>query len=282
MKTLRFLVNLVTIALFAATFCSCFAADRTKTQVQASTIMSNVKKGKPVHLVNKIIMGDLDFTDVAKHHILNANMLQCDVQSNILFENCIFMGKVTANGKRGNTAIQTRFMSNLIFTGCDFRGVVDFDNATVFGMVNFSRTTFREDASFNNLAAWAKDSYFSEMKAEKRFTMIYASFAGNLTFLNAAFAGVASFQETSTNGKLVFNNSVFNERAGFDMMQTLGNAFFNYTRFEKFTDFSQSRFFGVVEFLNANFEQNANFVKTKFAISVNFDGVDRYMLIIDN
>ena len=88
MKILR-LVNIMTIMLLVSTSCSCLAAD--KTEVKASKIISQVKKGKSVHLVNKIITGDLDFSDIGKHHILNANMLQCDIQSNIFFENCVFM-----------------------------------------------------------------------------------------------------------------------------------------------------------------------------------------------
>ncbi len=257
---------------------SCVGAE--KKEMKASEIIKLVKKGKPVQIVNKIILDDLDFTSGSEPFILNANMLQCEIRSNIFFDQCVFMGKVTSNGKLDKTPIQSCFKSNLVFMGCDFRGEVNFEGAIIFGMVNFGRSVFRENANFNNMAVWAKDSYFSEMKAEKDFSMIYASFAGNLFFLDAGFSGNTSLQETSVKGKLSFNNSVFKERAGFDLMEVCGGAFFNYTKFEKTTDFSWSRFLHTTEFVNASFGKQVNFEKTFFLNTVNFEGVDRTRLIL--
>ena len=254
--------RLVVFILFLSISCSCTGAD--KKEMKASEIITLVKKGKPVHVVNKIIIGDVDFTVASKPFILNANMLQCNIQSNIFFEHCIFMGKVTSNGKLENTPIQSCFRGNLVFTGCDFREEADFSNAVVFGTVNFGRSVFREKVNFNHIAVWAKDSFFSEMNAEKGFTMVDATFAGNLNFISAIFQGNASFQETSVKGKLMFNNASFNGRAGFDMMSVYENAFFSWTKFSKTADFSWARFMGAVEISNATFEQPANFEQTSF------------------
>ena len=258
MKLYRFFA----FVLFLSISYSCSGAE--KKEIKASKIIALVKKGKPVHVVNKIVVGDLDFTAACKPVILNVNMLQCDIQSNIFFEQCVFVDKVTSNGKHGKTPVQSRFWGNLIFTGCDFRSEVDFAGAVVFGMFNFGRSVFRETVNFNHVAVWAKDSFFSEMKAEKEFSMIDASFAGNLNFFSAEFHDNASFQEISVKGKLMFNNGVFNERAGFDMMQVYGNTFYNYAKFAKFADFSSSRFIGLVDFSNVTFDKQANFEKTSF------------------
>ena len=258
MKTYR----LVVFILFLTTSYSCSGAE--KKEIKASEIIALVKKGKPVHIVDKIITGDVDFTTGCKPYILNANMLQCKIQSNIFFEQCIFTGKVTSNGKHGKTPVQGCFQCNLVFTGCDFRDEADFSGAAVFGMVNFGRSVFRENVNFNHIAVWAKSSFFSEMTAEKEFSMVDASFAGSMSFFDAVFNGNASFQETSVKGKLLFNNSVFDERAGFDMMEVHGNAFFTYARFEKNADFSWSRFLGMVDFSNTSFERPANFEKALF------------------
>ena len=254
--------RLVTCIIFVFICLGCSGTE--KKEMKASEIIKLMKKGKPIQIVNKFIIGDLDFTTTAKPFILNASMLQSEIHSNIFFEGCVFMGKVTSNGKHGKTPIQVCFRKNLAFVGCDFRGEVDFDGAVIFGAVNFGRSVFREKANFSNMAVWAKDSYFSEMKAEKVFLMIYASYAGNLYFPNTSFAGNASFQETSVKGKLVFNNSVFAERAGFDLMDVYGAAFFNYAEFEKTADFSQSCFMHTVDFVNASFGQPANFENATF------------------
>ena len=269
---------LITSTLLFLICFGCHGAE--KKEIKASEIIKLVQTGKPVQLVNKIIIDDLDFTADSKPFALNANMFRCEVQSSIYFEGCVFLGRVTSNGKRGKTQVQTCFRNNLTFVDCDFRGEVDFDGAVVFGMINFGRSVFRENVSFNNMAVWAKDSYFSEMKVEKDFMMIYTAFSGNLFLPDAVFNGNASFQETSVKGKLIFNNCIFAERAGFDLMEVYGSAFFNYAKFVKTADFSSSRFMFTADFVQTDFGSQANFEKASFMHKVNFEEVDRSRLIL--
>ncbi|MDR2037000.1 MAG: pentapeptide repeat-containing protein [Bacteroidales bacterium] len=257
---------------------SCNGAD--KKEIKASEILKLIKKDKPVHVVNKIIVNDLDFTVNSTPFIVNANSLQNEISSNIFFSNCIFMGKVTANGKQGTLPVSTCFRNNLVFTDCDFRGEVDFEKTIVFGMVNFSKSVFGENANFNSMSVWSKDSYFSEVKAEKSFSMIYASFYGNVYFLDARFEDKASFQESSFKGKLNFNNSIFLQGVGFDLMEVCGAAFFNYAVFENNVDFSFSRFLYTTEFINPTLKGKANFEKTFFLNTVRFEGIDTDRLIL--
>lgn len=251
---------------------SCNGADRK--EMNASEIVKLLKSGKDVQLVGRIIMDDLDFTVADEPFALNAGLSQCEINSNIFFSDCIFIGKVTSNGKKGQTAIQSRFNKNLVFLDCDFRGEVDFGQSVVFGMVNFSKSIFRENANFNNMSVWSKDSYFSEIKAEKVFSMIYTSFLGNLYFINAKFQQKATFQEMSVKGSLSFNNAVFEERAGFDLMETGGSAFFNYAVFEKNANFSFSRFLHTADFIKTTFKEKGNFEKAYFLNTVRFEEVD--------
>jgi hypothetical protein len=259
---------------------SCSGAE--KTEVKASEIVKLVRKEKPVHIVNKIILDDLDFSSGSTPFILNANVLQYEVVPNIFFTNCIFMGKVTSNGKQKNLPVNAVFRNNLVFTGCDFRGAVNFDRAIVFGMVNFSQSVFREEANFNNLTVWSKDSYFSEMNAEKNFSMVYAAVHGNLFFLNAHFGGNTSFQESTVHGKLSFNNGVFQDRAGFDLMEIGGSAFFNYAVFEKRVNFSFTRFLHTADFIHTAFKEKADFEKAFFLNTVRFDGTDPKDVLFNN
>ncbi|MDR1672826.1 MAG: pentapeptide repeat-containing protein [Bacteroidales bacterium] len=250
MKQLRYALSVIIVASMCV---SCSAAE--KEEIKAAEIVRLLKKGKPVQIVDKIITGDLDFTQDGAPVIFSAAALQREVQSNVFFSGCIFTGRVTSNRAGGKDKLPVRscFRNNLVFVSCDFRGEVDFRDATVFGTVNFSQSVFRENASFNHLAVWAKDSYFSEIAAEKDFSVIYAAFAGNLYCINAKFAADVSFQETSVKGKLMFDHNTVAGRADFSMMEMSGNAFFHHTQFAKHADFSSTRFLSSVDFTQTVF-----------------------------
>lgn len=247
---------------------SCAHAE--KKEIKSSEIVKLIKKGKSVQITDKIILDDLDFLLMPEFNVLNANALQVDVDANIFFNNCVFMGKVSSNGKMKDMLVQTRFKNNLVFIDCDFRSEVDFENAIIEGMVNFNKSIFRENASFNGMAVWAKNSYFSEIKAEKRFNMIYASFMGNVYCIGSIFNDVVSFQETSVNGKFSLNTSVFNKRTDLGMIQIGRSASFNYTVFNDNVTFALSQFIGSTDFVNTTFEKSIDFEKTCFLNTVRF------------
>lgn len=259
--------------LLLLSFFICFScAGSEKKEMKASDIIGLIKKGKHIQIIDKIIMDDLNFTSQGDPFILNGNALQIEINSNIFFSNCVFMGRVSSNGKKESLPVKSIFKNNVTFSGCDFRGEVDFDGAIVFGMINFSKSIFRKYANFNNLTIGSKDCYFSEIKAEDNFSMVYALFSGNLYCIDAHFDKNVSFQETSVKGKLSFNNTVFKQNAGFDLMEVCGGAFFNYTVFEKNANFSFSRFLYTTEFINTSFKEKGNFEKAFFLNTVRFEG----------
>ena len=252
---------------------SCNAVE--KKEIKASEIIKQLKKDKHVHIIDKIILDDLDFTEIDREFAVSAGMLQNEINSNIFFSKCVFMGKITTTGKQSDVPVQSVFKNNVSFIACDFRGDVDFSNTVIFGTINFSQSVFRENAVFDNISVWAKDSYFTEIKAEKNFSMIYASFYGNLYFVNTEFSGRFSMQETSVGGKLSFNSSTFNGRAGFDLLTISKKAFFNYVTFEEGADFSFSYFMQSTEFINTTWKKKGLFEKTFFNNDdVNFGDTD--------
>lgn len=240
------------VVILLSLFVSCAHAE--KKEIRASEIQKLIKKGQPVQLVDKIILDDLDFTQAKEPVVLNAGILQAEITSNVSFFNCIFMGKVTANGEKKSVPVQSCFKSNLIFWGCDFRGEANFENTVVFGSVNFSKSAFHEKASFNNFAAWSKDTQFLEVEADKAFSMIYGSFYGNLNFMDAKFHDRFSMQETTVNGKMNFNNCVFDQKADFSLAKISGRSLFNYAVFSKTANFSFASFFDSFELGNAKFD----------------------------
>ena len=250
-------------------FSSCAHAE--KKEIKSSDIVALIKKGKPVQIVDKIILDDLDFTQANEPFVVNAFTVQTEIASNIFFSHCVFMGKVTSNSSKGKTSLQSVFKNNLIFNNCDFRGEVNFRNAVVFGKTDFSQSTFRQQANFNNISVWAKGSYFDYMVAEQSFDMIYASFYGNLSFLDARFQTKSSFQEIKVNGNLTFINAVFAENTDFALLEA-GRTLFNYAVFEKNVSFGNARFTALAEFIHTTFNGNTNFENTYFADTVHTEG----------
>ena len=85
------------------------AAATEKTEIKAAEVISLLQSGAHVHLTNKIIWDDLDFTAAAQPFVLSENMLQTEIQANIHFSDCIFLGKVTTNSRNGEQTVQTVF-----------------------------------------------------------------------------------------------------------------------------------------------------------------------------
>lgn len=253
-------------------YSSCKGAE--KKEIRSSEIIKLLKKETHVHIVGKIILDDLDFTAVNEPFIVTANFLQTEIESNIFFSNCVFMGKVITCNKKESVPVHASFKNNVTFAACDFRKEVDFNGSVIFGMLNLGQSVLRENACFDNITVWAKDSYFSEVHAEKSFSMVYASFLGNLYFLNSKFDDRFSIQESSVSGKLSFNNAQFRQRAGFDLIKVEGGASFNYTDFEKGVNFSFSRFLHTTEFIQTKFTGKGIFEKTFFLNTVKFEGLD--------
>jgi len=263
-KTILFIIT----SLFLFTSC----AHAEKKEMNSSDIIKLIKNGKPVQIVDKIILDDLDFTQANEPFVLNAFTVQTEIAPNIFFSHCVFMGKVTSNSSKGKTNLQSVFKNNLIFNNCDFRGEVNFRNAVVFGKTDFSQSTFRQPANFNNISVWSKGSYFDNIVAEQNFDMIYAAFFGNLSFLGAKFQTKSSFQELKVNGNLTFINAVFSENVDFALIET-GRTLFNYAIFEKNVSFGNARFSSSVEFINTTFNGNVNFDNAYFSDIVNTEEV---------
>jgi len=159
---------------------SCFGDPIIKTSVKALDIIEKLEKGESVEIRDAVVEGVLDFSNVGKPSPVNTAMYEARVKANVFCLRCVFKEKVVA--QKANT--YSRFDGNVIFFESEFQKEVDFSNAVIHGTVNFSKSIFKEDAIFNQLAIWAKDSYFSEIKASKKFSLDASNFHGNLSFFN--------------------------------------------------------------------------------------------------
>jgi len=239
--------------------CSCSQAE-TK-DAKSASVIKLLQKEKPVQICNQIIYGDINFAAAGTPVMAGTQLLQNVVESNIVFANCIFFGEISANSTYEKAPVITKFNGNVIFYNCDFRGNVNFDNAVVCGKLDFQKSKFRENASFNNMYVETKTSYFSEVEAEKKFSMVYSTFLGNLFFINASFADNFTMQETVVNEKLMFTNA---KSASTDLgkISVRGRSLFNYSDMGG-VSFMSARFYDDVEMKDIKYSK-VEFEKSSF------------------
>lgn len=244
----RILIVFATILLFTAG-CQGRTESNTNNGISPSAIVKTIDRGKPVVISNKIITGDLDFTEVKSRSIYSSSGETAGIGVPVTFLNCIFMGTVRCNSVNGNRSVNTRFESSLTFEACDFRGEADLSNSTVMGDVNFTEAIFREKASFNNMHLNGKVAWFTGIQAEQPFSMQEALFNGRADFFKASFAGKASFQGSDFRGAARFSNLDCSGRCDFSLVRFRDDAQFSYARFAGGLNILDSRFSGTA-FLN--------------------------------
>jgi predicted transcriptional regulator with HTH domain len=226
---MRFLL----LILFAISFS--FAAKET---VKASDIIKKLAKGESVEIADAVIEGSLDFSSAGKSSPVNSAMFEARVKGNVFFLRCVFKEPVIA---QKNNAY-TRFDGNLVFLESEFKKEANFSNAVVFGAVNFSKSVFNENAEFSQMSIWSKNSYFSEITANRKFSLEGSSIQGSLSIMNAKFFGKLSLQEVFIQENLQSSNASFDNVADFAMLRVGGRSIFRYAKFKFKPDFSASKF----------------------------------------
>jgi hypothetical protein len=266
----RIILILISVAVL---FSSCSAGKHEKTNngIPASEIIKNLNKGRPVLLKDKIITGDLDFTNVKNQGIFSSSMQIAGIEQSVTFLNCIFMGKVITNGMQSQRQVRVHFGSNLTFEACDFRADADFDNITVDGMVNFTGAIFRERALFNNVTFNGRHNYFTAFSSEKYFSMQESLIDGAIDFFKAKTRGRLSFQSTEFRGIARFHNLDCDGRSEFSLTRFRDDALFTYANFTGHFNFSDAIVYGRFDMNNVELQSSAAITSTIFYRPVTFE-----------
>jgi len=211
----------VLVVLLASAFC--FG----ETTVKAADIIKKLEKGESVEMKDAVVEGVLDFSSVGKLSPIGPAMLEARVKANFFCWRCVFKEKVTAQ----RTNAYTRFDGNVVFLESEFQKDVDFTNAVIYGTVNFTKSTFKENAIFYQIAVWSKDSYFSEITANKKFALDASSFQGNLSFFGSKFLSSFSLQEVFVLGILQGSKTNFDGKTDFAKLKA-SRAIFRAVKFK--------------------------------------------------
>lgn len=258
-------LSIISMLVIFPTSCS----GKNSKDMNASEIIKLVKSGKDVLVNDKVIHDDLDFTTLDKYYVMAFPNMEAHIPVNIMFSNCVFMGKVSTTGKtsvkgaKRKIDVFTVFEKNLTFFDCDFRGEVMMDNMTVEGKLECSKSVFREQTSINSLYVKGSHVGFVEMESEKDFSMCYARFLCDANFVNAKFAGRANFLGMNVEG-LQFSNAEFGQEVDFSNSIFSGDVIFNYVNCAKRVQYSFSKYQGDFDFIKSVCQGDVSFERSIF------------------
>lgn len=259
----------ILILMLMITGCRADTVSEVNNGINAGSIINSINKGKAVLVHDKIITDDLDFTAIKKIEIFSSSLQIVQIDVPITFLNCIFMGKVTTNGQKDKSQVNTHFGSSITFEACDFRADANFDNTTVDGMVNFTGAIFREKALFNNVTFNGRHSYFTAFTSEKLFSMQEARIDGAIDFFKGKATGKINFQSTDFRGLARFSDLDCNGKSDFSLANFRSDALFTYSNFGNDFRFSDASVAGKLDLISVSFQSGAWLTNSVFAGKVN-------------
>ncbi|MDY0076984.1 MAG: hypothetical protein RBR87_06875 [Bacteroidales bacterium] len=250
--------------------CSAGNTDAERNSMNSSQLIKTIKKGKAILIKDMIITDDLDFTRVAKHEIFSSSLETASIDVSVTFLNCIFMGKVTANGVKSERQVRVHFGRNLSFEACDFRQEVNFDNIIVDGEVNFTGAIFNEQARFNNVHFKGKNNWFTAITSEKYFSMQEALIHGAFDFFKAIANAKLSFQSSDFGGVARFSDLECVGSCDFSLVRFRADALFTYSNFSSDFRMANALILGRLDANSCEFQSDAYFSASRFFGAVNF------------
>lgn len=233
-------------------------------KVDAKAIMALIEDGRPVSYDGRTIKGDLDLSQSnltitsvfwqSPQGIIYSedlwlitspiNIIDCDIDGNVNFDNAIFEGPVSFN--------ETFFQGNASFKGSRFGKIADFQYARFMGTSDFRKSKFPYLSTFFN-ATFMGNAYFD-----------FSQFNEKADFKEAYFNASTSFEESQFNERAEFQGSIFAEDIDFWSSQFDGDARFWNAEFRGDALFNDAMFSKDVEFYEASFSGDAKFYNVTF------------------
>lgn len=250
--------------------CTAASSDAVNNGIKSDQVIKTINKGKPLLIKDKIITDDLDFTRISNHEVFSSSLETAYTDAPVTFLNCIFMGKVTANGTETGRQVRVHFGRTLTFEACDFRQEVNFDNIIVDGEVNFTGAIFRQQARFNNITFNGRNNWFTAFSSEKYFSMQEAMIHGSVDFFKGVVNGKMSFQSTDIRGIARFSDLECLGSCDFSLVRFRDDALFTYSNFSGDFRMANALVYGRLDLNSCEFQANAYLSKTCFYGPVNF------------
>lgn len=191
--------------------------------INATDILSDVKKGKAINISNATIKGILDLTymnealpNLPKRSKWwnngGSNAVEKQITNTVSFVNCTFEDDVLAyipHEDSGYTFI-ANFENDAIFKDCIFERKAMFKYSEFEGDAIFTGTKFLDDNTFK-YAKFERNSSFENTKFDEPATFKYAEFRRFTSFANSIFKESATFKYSKFKDGVSLNNVKFED-----------------------------------------------------------------------
>ena len=203
---MNFYKLIIVLAFFISTSSPLHAAEeklKSPVYVNASTIVLDLKNGKPVKIDNAQITGALDFSEaITGTHLRTIN-------SPVSIVNSTFEDSVVG---------MTTFSNLLQLAHNSFEGGVNFRSCKFEESVDFNGSTFNNGAVFSN-AEFKKKAIFSKARFRETAHFNSISAASTVDFTGTEFRKDADFKAAKLNMGLMFSKTLVRQRADFASAQ---------------------------------------------------------------
>jgi hypothetical protein len=256
----------------------CTPAEREDRAIDASVLLTALKRGQTIDLAGVVIRGDLALETLPVSDDppnIDGIITRKDNEIRV-----IAGGVAIVNSVVQGTIVHRSDEGRLLFSG-----PVTFAGTTFQGMVDLSRSVFAQPVTLSG-AVFLREGYFvqghflREVTGEKTafgsHTRFHRSqFHGPLTLQQSGFSGLAEFLEVRFDGDANLSRTYFKMGTGFsgsqfkslaDFSESLfdGDAFFTFTLFDGDAYFRRATFRAMADFDDAQFHAREDFSKVFF------------------
>ncbi|HEC1782681.1 TPA: pentapeptide repeat-containing protein [Campylobacter lari] len=241
----------------------------------------------------RFVNATFNFIDKSNDSFEN-NFREAHFKNKAIFFQALFKGKVNfslVNFQDKTSFIGTKFICSKTsnqsinnFREVNFNGKTSFSNAIFLALVNFSLSTFENEARFikTNFSGEAKDitfiNDFREITFKKKSIFKESIFKTKVDFSSTIFEGEARFSSTqfsaTHNSELVniFKECVFANKIDFSSTTFKGKTDFTSSKFQDQAYFNMSNFLHECTFQNSIFTTLSSFNGAKFKNKPSFLG----------
>ncbi|MFQ3575402.1 MAG: hypothetical protein SNJ77_03100 [Cytophagales bacterium] len=264
---------------FCLLFFACSNSDASE-KISSTKVLDLVKKGKPVFIQNKTIVGVLDFTELKSllyPSLPRLNSVEIPVA--IYFENCTFDDEIVAYKISNGMAINVVFQKTLTFFSCTFKSKVFLKEIEVRGESNFEKNVFQKDFFLEGSRFFGINVVFNETTFKNKTNFSRVIFEGKTSWRNITFEEETTFQNTDFKDSFFMADAIFNKNLDFSLATFRKKMSFNHVTTIDFVDFTGSSFLGQADFLNNEPSKSFSFNESVFYQKARFEPQEKLKLL---